>query len=309
MPQTPAALPRDDLFRAVSSGLELRSAGDDDGMPTLVGHFAVFNQWTEINSWYEGNFLERIAPGAFKKTFAENRSNMKVLFQHGMDPQIADKPLGPIDQLSEDRTGGYYEVPLLAADYVRELVPGLEAGLYGASFRFQVMREEIVDEPGVSAYNPKGIQERTIAEAKVIEFGPVTFPAYAEATAGVRSVTDLFRRKLRSAPPLSRADVPSLQALLCAWQALDEFIALEDDADDGPDREKAAAIQAELEELMKTEAAEDEASEDSPDDRAAGRHPGSSRRARNTSDAAPYAHLAARSRRERLAAIEADLTD
>jgi hypothetical protein len=27
-------------------------------------------------------------------------------------------------------------------------------------------------------YNPKGMPERTITEAKVFEFGPVTYPAY-----------------------------------------------------------------------------------------------------------------------------------
>jgi phage head maturation protease len=78
-------------------------------MPTMHGHFAVFNRWTEINSWFEGNFLERIAPGAFKKTFREKTP--KVLFQHGQDPQIGDKPLGPIESLAEDETGAAYEVP------------------------------------------------------------------------------------------------------------------------------------------------------------------------------------------------------
>jgi hypothetical protein len=52
--------------------------------PTLFGHFAVFNEWTEIDSMFEGHFLERIAPGAFKKTFREQQQ--KVLFQHGQDP-------------------------------------------------------------------------------------------------------------------------------------------------------------------------------------------------------------------------------
>jgi phage head maturation protease len=75
-----------------------------------------------------------------------------VLFQHGSDPQIGDKPLGPIDQLREDDTGAYYEVPLLEASYVRDnVLPGLKAGLYGASFRFRVVREEINDDPGVLA--------------------------------------------------------------------------------------------------------------------------------------------------------------
>jgi HK97 family phage prohead protease len=184
-------LPRDGLFRAVRRGCEFRQQGKDD-TPTLVGHFAVFNEWAEINSIFEGNFLERIAPGAFKKTFREQRDEMRVLFQHGHDPQLGDKPLGPIDELKEDDTGAWYEVPLLDTSYNRDLLPGLEAELYGASFRFRVMREEFEEEPGRSDHNPDGLPERTIKEAQVFEFGPVTFPAYAQATAGVRSLTRQF---------------------------------------------------------------------------------------------------------------------
>ena len=38
-----------------------------------------------------------------------------------------------------------------------------------------------------SAYNPQGLPERTVREVHMQEFGPVTFPAYAGATAGMRS--------------------------------------------------------------------------------------------------------------------------
>lgn len=212
------ALPRENLFRAAHPAIEVRAdSGDGDGMPTLVGHFAVFNRWTEINSWFEGNFLERLAPGAFRKTFRENRDRIKVLFQHGADPQIGDKPLGTIDELREDDTGGYYEVPLFDTSYNRDLVPGLEAGAYGASFRFQVMREELDEEPGESDDNPKGLPERTIKEVRLYEFGPVTFPAYAEATAGLRSLTDRFLfaeierdpARFRSLAALATTDFPS----------------------------------------------------------------------------------------------------
>lgn len=182
--------PRENIIRAVLPGVELRST--EDGTRTLAGHFAVFNEWTEINSAWEGRFLERIAPGAFKKTFSENRNGMKVLFDHGHDPSIGNKPLGPIRSLAEDERGASYEVELLDTSYVRELIPGLEAGLYGASFRFKVMREDINDDPDESEWNPRRLPERTIREAKVAEFGPVAFPAYAGATAGVRSLTDEY---------------------------------------------------------------------------------------------------------------------
>jgi HK97 family phage prohead protease len=83
--------------------------------------------------------MERIAPGAFTKTFRENKNNMAVLFQHGRDPQIGDKVLGPILVLHEDNRGAYYEVPLIDTSYNRDLIAGLEANLYGASFRFKVI--------------------------------------------------------------------------------------------------------------------------------------------------------------------------
>jgi hypothetical protein len=53
-----------------------------------------------------------------------------------------------------------------------------------------VTRDEVNESPDRSDANPDGLPERTIKEAQVMEFGPVTFPAYAGATAGVRSLTD-----------------------------------------------------------------------------------------------------------------------
>ena len=187
----PARPPRENLYRAAYDDgvIELRDQGEG-GMPTLTGHFAVFDTWTEINSAYEGRFLERVAPTALNKTISEGRDQMRVLFQHGRDPQIGDKVLGPIARLEADQTGAYYEVPLLDTSYNRDLIPGLQAGLYGASFRFQVMAEEFVQRPRKSDYNPNGLPERTITEARVREFGPVTFGAYPTATSGVRSTTD-----------------------------------------------------------------------------------------------------------------------
>lgn len=191
---TPAASstrpPRDNLIRAMRGNIQLRAAGS--GMPTLIGHLGVFNQWTRINSTWEGEFMERLAPGSFTKTFAENRAHMRVTLNHGSDPQAGDKPLGPIAELREDETGGYYEVPLLDTSYNRDIAPGLEANLYGSSWRASVMKEDFVQRTKASDYNPDALPERTIKELRVMEFGPVTFPAYEGATAGVRSLTDDF---------------------------------------------------------------------------------------------------------------------
>ena len=192
--------PRENLVRAISPGPELREA--DGTPPTMTGHFSVTNQWTRIESAFEGTFMERFASGAWTKTISENRSALKVLFNHGRDPQIGNKPLGPIETLREDDKGAYYEVPLLDTSYNRDLLPGLKAGLYGASMRFNVVRDDPVYKPKPSSYNPDGIPERTVTEAKLLEFGPVTFPAYQGATAGVRSLTDEYLIEvLRSSAP------------------------------------------------------------------------------------------------------------
>lgn len=189
--ESSAPFPKESLYRAVwPTDFELRE--DDGEMPVMYGHFAVFDTWTEIDSAFEGNFMERIALGAFEKTFTERAGQVRVLFQHGKDPQVGSKVLGEPSVLREEERGAYYEVPLLDTSYNRDLLPGLRRGLYGSSFRFRVMREQIDRKPKRSEFNPEGLPERTIKEVELHEFGPVTFPAYASATAGVRSLTDEF---------------------------------------------------------------------------------------------------------------------
>jgi len=218
--------PRENLIRAVMPGVELRAADDDDEGKVLFGHFSRFNEWTEIDSMWEGHFMERFAPGAFRKTFQESRDRMRLLFQHGMDPDVGDKPIGTIDQLREDDEGGYYEARLF--DGLPPLVlDGLRAGQYGASMRFSVMRDREDKRPERSEHNPDGLAERTIIEAKVREFGPVTFPAYEGATAGVRSLTDDFIRScFRENPERLREMFASASDV----EAPDEDVELQDDS-------------------------------------------------------------------------------
>jgi HK97 family phage prohead protease len=187
-----------DVVRAVTEVPEVRAAAQpDDGIGLLSGHFSKFDNWYRIASVWEGEFLERTAPGFTLQTIAEDRAGMRVLFNHGFDGQIADKVLGPIRDVREDADGVYYEVPLFDTTYNRDLLPGLKAGVYGASFRMRVLADSWDDEPARSEFNPNGIPERTITRAQVMEFGPVTFPANPEASAGVRSGTDEFYETLR----------------------------------------------------------------------------------------------------------------
>jgi HK97 family phage prohead protease len=179
----------------------------DDYLGLLRGHFAVFNQWTEIDSSFEGRFMERIAPGAFKKTFEENGSNIRCLLNHGRDPQIGSKVLGKPRTLEEDSEGAAYEVPLYRNANNELIIDGLRDDQFGASFRFRVIREEVNGRPGRSDFNPQGLEERSTTEAAVIEFGPVTFPAYQAASAGI--APDAARRSAALAGVRSRSVVTS----------------------------------------------------------------------------------------------------
>lgn len=180
--------PRSDLFRSTPP-MEVRAA--DDGRLTLFGHFSVFDSPTVIDSVFEGRFVERIAPGAFAKSLAERGDRLKIMWNHGRSEILPDVLIARPTEVREDQRGAYYEAEMF--DGLPEwLYQGLREGVYGASFRFQAVRDEWNDEPTRSADNPDGLPERTVREAKVFEAGPVSWPAYDDATAMVRSLSDRF---------------------------------------------------------------------------------------------------------------------
>jgi HK97 family phage major capsid protein len=205
----PARLPFA-VTRAVATPVEAKAV-DENAMPVMAVRFSTFGDWYEVNSLFEGHFLESIDRHAFDRTIAENRSNMKVLFDHGHDPQIGNKILGPIESLSVDDAGPLAHVPLFPTTYNRDLQPGLEAGAYGSSFRFTVDDDVWDRSPRASDYNPDAIPERRITSASVMEFGPVTFPANPNASAGMRSTTDDFYGHIKD-PDVFGALMRSAQA-------------------------------------------------------------------------------------------------
>jgi HK97 family phage major capsid protein len=156
---------------------------------TLFGRIAPANVWTEIDSLREGHFMERHAPGAFTKTFAE--TTPKILFQHGKDPGLGHRIIAVPLEFGEDESGPFYRAEVL--DGLDPLIAsGLRAGQYGSSHTFQVLREDWNPKPKASPTNPQGLPERTVREVRVPEMGPVTWPAYADTPTIMRSMSDEF---------------------------------------------------------------------------------------------------------------------
>lgn len=195
--------PREDLIRMSTS---IRAT--DDGN-TLVGYAAVFNERTTIDSW-EGTFIELIAPGAFKKTLKERGDQIKVLFNHGMDPSIGDKPLGKPSVQVEDAKGLRVECPLDDTSYNADIKALLRSGaLDGMSFRMTVINDKWT----FPKDGEDGLPVRTITEVKLFEWGPVTFPAYSATQAGVRAHAPAAFEAWRSATgaPKTVPDPPEIE--------------------------------------------------------------------------------------------------
>lgn len=189
---------RNNLLRMTSFTLE--RAGEDaeerDGL-TLEGHAAVFGSPTVIDSW-EGRFTEEIAPGAFKKTFREQRPVLQ--FDHGRHPLVGSIPLGRfVDGTpKEDDLGAFVRARLHDNWLVQPVRDAIESEtISGMSFRFEVVREEWRDEDDKVIRDDETLlrllwddstdyPKRTLKELRVPELGPVVFPAYGDTDVSVR---------------------------------------------------------------------------------------------------------------------------
>lgn len=189
------------IIRHFLSPVQFRAAENTDAghdaLGTMDVRYSLFGEWYEVNSWWEGNFLERTQRGAFKRTIGQHndpgsRHEMKTLFNHGMDMYVNDKLLGDITDAREERDSPVNTVNVWDTSYNRDLLPGLKRGSYGSSFMFTVSKESIDNDPGTSDHNPKGIPERTITEVVNYEAGPVTWPANPGATAQMNSAQPVW---------------------------------------------------------------------------------------------------------------------
>jgi HK97 family phage prohead protease len=202
---------------------EERAGNQGDGK-TLEGYAAVFDADTEINSW-EGHFKERIARGAFRKTLKERTPVLQ--FDHGHDSRFGNLPIGKFESIKEDRHGLRVQARLFDhADPIREAIA--EGAVSGMSFRFKVVRDGWTDKDGneikdrnelvellYTKNGKRGPLQRTIKEVKLMEAGPVVFPAYPQTTVGVRSSMNDDERRQRledlaregSAPDVTDEDV------------------------------------------------------------------------------------------------------
>ncbi len=143
----------------------------------LAGHAVVFNQWANIG----GQFDERIMPGAFNRTLAED--DQVALWNHRDEFPLARRSTGSLD-LRDDGEGLYCTIRLdPQVSYCHDLWHGVKNGtIRNMSFRFSV------DADGEEYERDRyGRAKRTIHEARLYEVSPVTFPAYEATSISARA--------------------------------------------------------------------------------------------------------------------------
>ncbi len=161
--------------RAIDSQLELRSVGADGAGPgTASGYAALFNVEADIGGYWR----ERIAPGAFTRTLAED--DILSVHSHDIGRVVGRTGAGTLT-LREDAKGLAFENALPDTSDGRDLAVSIERkDIPGMSFGFITRKQEwdeTVDPP-----------LRTIIEATLIEITYSALPAYPDTTVGMRSL-------------------------------------------------------------------------------------------------------------------------
>ena len=113
-----------------------------------------------------GDIIER---GAFKKTIAENRGRVKVLWQHD-----ASEPIGIPEEMIEDENGLYVKAKISMTDAGKKAMTLIRDGVITEmSIGYDVVKDD---------YKMMGNRRvRMLKEVRLWEFSPVTFAANDKA--------------------------------------------------------------------------------------------------------------------------------
>lgn len=163
------------LRRRTWSFVDAEVREDGEGMH-FRGYAAVFNSDSEPLP-----FIETIAPGAFRKTLAESKRDIRMYLNHNTDLILGRRRAGTL-RLKEDRQGLVVDADLPDTTYARDLSVSMKRG--------------DVDEMSFGFTVPEGKDEwegnrRRLREISLFEVSVVTgFPAYTATSAHVRKLIE-----------------------------------------------------------------------------------------------------------------------
>lgn len=198
-----------------ASGVEIRAAEGDSPAERFVGYAAMFNERTAIGNPLKWGFYEEIAPGAFARSV--NGGDQRMLIDHD-SLYVVSRVSARTLRLAEDAKGLAVEADLDPnLSYVNDLKANIRNGnITGMSFGFYVNRDEwLEEEVETSDGQTASVEVRILREVTLVEVSAVTFPAYEQTQAELKSVASaLVRRGDAAAIERRAAFRPELRDLL-----------------------------------------------------------------------------------------------
>lgn len=164
------------------SGLEIRADGDGR---TFRGYAALFDRDSEPM----GGFVERIAPGAFRRSLTSHGWDIKLLANHDAGRVLGSTRAKTL-KLWEDSLGLWVEGVLPNSPEGDNIAEAVRRGDIDAmSFGFSV-------QPGGEQWSADG-KVRTLTDVKLFEVSIVAWPAYTSTigTTSVRSLEQMVTRE------------------------------------------------------------------------------------------------------------------
>lgn len=147
----------------------------EQSKPKIAGYAAVFNKTVEL--W--PGFFERVAPGAFSKTIKEH--DIRALWNHNPDYLLGRTTNGTLI-LREDSRGLAYEIIKPETSMANDLMVLIKRGdVSQSSFGFNIVEQSLKYDKEMDSVT------RTLAEVKLFDVSPVTFPAYDSTSVNVRT--------------------------------------------------------------------------------------------------------------------------
>lgn len=191
----PLAFREDIRWRVPAQVFDLEDRAAENGK--LRGYAAVFD-----SDSVDMGFVERIAPGAFKRTLKEG-ANVRMLWNHDSSLVLASRDRSTIT-LREDAKGLYFEAE--PNPELRQYVSQVERGdVHQMSFGFRVVRDEIDQQDTDTPV-------RTLLDVDLFEVSPVTFPAYQATSVALRSAVSGVLERLQEEPELTEVEIRRMLA-------------------------------------------------------------------------------------------------
>jgi uncharacterized protein len=217
-------------FSATASLRIERAEGDTPGGPRIVGHAAVYDQWTTLYESKHWVWREVIRPGAFTRA-VKKKQDVRSLFNHDANFVLGRTKSGTLT-ISEDDRGLLTDTTPPDTQTIRDLVlaPIERGDVSGMSFAFVIRagkKAKLTEKDGMRILEDGGqriterfegetmIEEREILDLDLLDISPVTYPAYDGTDVAMRSVLDIEKRIAERDRP-HRRPAPEREALR-AW--------------------------------------------------------------------------------------------